>query len=129
MNLDNFRNVFRGGTRQNRFEISGNLFVNGSELSMSELAPSNGGNLLVKAAQLPPSTLGIIPVPFRGRIAKVVGDRQYLECPIVIYDTVETVYRQFQAWSESANLHFENTQRSLGTIQNWFVDRMESQAP
>ena len=130
MNLDNFRNVFRGGTRQNRFEISGNLFVNGRELSMSELAPSNGGNLLVKAGQLPPSTLGIIPVPFRGRIAKVVGDRQYLEWPIVIYDTVDTVYRQFQAWSESANLHFENTQPeswtdTTGSLTEWRVKHLD----
>ena len=96
MNLDNFRNVFRGGTRQNRFRVSGDLRGPGGQNgdhSMTDLVGPNS-NLLVKAAQFPAATLGIIPVPFRGRIAKVVGDRQYMEWPIVVYDTTQDVYRK-----------------------------------
>jgi hypothetical protein len=127
MNLDRFRSTFKGGTRQNRFEISGQLFVNGRKKNISDL--QTDGQLLVKAGQIPPSTLGIIPVPFRGRIAKMVGDRQYLEWPIVIYDTTEAIYRNFQAWSESANGHASNLQPDswtddAGSLTEWTVKHL-----
>lgn len=141
MNLDNFRNVFRGGTRQNRFRVSGDLRGTVSDsvslageasqdVSMTSLAGPNS-NLLVKAAQFPAATLGIIPVPFRGRIAKVVGDRQYMEWPIVVYDTTDDVYRKFQAWSEEANRHKENNQPeswddTKDVLTNWTVEHLSS---
>ena len=134
MNLDQFRTALKGGTRQNRFSISGQIFDRGTLRNMSDFAGGNG-NLLVKAGQIPPSTLGIIPVPFRGRIAKMVGDRQYLEWPIVIYDTTEAIYRAFQGWSESANDHFSNTQNEAWTdapgpsLTRWKVDHLDLTFP
>jgi hypothetical protein len=129
MNIDNFRKVFKGGTRQNRFRIDGDLFVAGTERKFSQLTAD--GQLLAKATQVPPSTIGIIPVPFRGRIAKVPGDRQYLEWPIVIYDTDSDIYRLFQAWSESLNQHSSNTRTSgFGDtketgLTTWSVDHLD----
>ena len=132
MNLDNFRSVFRGGTRQNRFRVTGDLRGPGGEngdVSMTDLVGANS-NLLVKAAQFPAATLGIIPVPFRGRIAKVVGDRQYMEWPIVVYDTTDDVYRKFQAWSEEANRHRENNQGDWNddkeVLTNWTIEHLSS---
>jgi len=132
MNLDNFRSVFRGGTRQNRFRVTGDLRGPGGEngdVSMTDLVGANS-NLLVKAAQFPAATLGIIPVPFRGRIAKVVGDRQYMEWPIVVYDTTDDVYRKFQAWSEEANRHKENNQGDWNddkeVLTNWTIEHLSS---
>lgn len=132
MNLDNFRSVFRGGTRQNRFRVTGDLRGPGGadgDVSMTDLVGANS-NLLVKAAQFPAATLGIIPVPFRGRIAKVVGDRQYMEWPIVVYDTTDDVYRKFQAWSEEANRHRENNQGDWNddkeVLTNWTIEHLSS---
>ena len=129
MNLDNFRSVFRGGTRQNRFRVTGDLRNNDEDQSMTDLIGANS-NLLVKAAQFPAATLGIIPVPFRGRIAKVVGDRQYMEWPIVVYDTTDDVYRKFQAWSEEANRHKENNQGNWddtkNVLTNWTIEHLSS---
>tara|TARA_Y100000114_G_scaffold80304_1_gene73947 strand:- start:678 stop:1286 length:609 start_codon:yes stop_codon:yes gene_type:complete len=134
MNLDNFRSVFRGGTRQNRFRVTGDLRGPDGEgqngdVSMTTLVGPNS-NLLVKAAQFPAATLGIIPVPFRGRIAKVVGDRQYMEWPIVVYDTTDDVYRKFQAWSEEANRHKENNQGDWNddkeVLTNWTIEHLSS---
>ena len=133
MNLDNFRSVFRGGTRQNRFRVTGDLRGPGGagadDVSMTDLVGPNS-NLLVKAAQFPAATLGIIPVPFRGRIAKVVGDRQYMEWPIVVYDTTDDVYRKFQAWSEEANRHRENNQGDWNdtkdVLTNWTIEHLSS---
>ena len=129
MNIDNFRNVFKGGTRQNRFRVSGNLFTPaGADLDLNAIVSS--GNLLVKATQVPPSTIGIIPVPFRGRIAKVPGDRQYLEWPIVIYDTNEAMYTRFQEWSIALNDHASNVRGSgFGDtqetgLQTWSVEHL-----
>ena len=134
MNLDNFRSVFRGGTRQNRFRVTGDLRGPAGEgengdVSMTDLVGPNS-NLLIKAAQFPAATLGIIPVPFRGRIAKVVGDRQYMEWPIVVYDTTDEVYRKFQAWSEEANRHKENNQGNWDdtktVLTNWTIEHLSS---
>ena len=129
MNLDNFRSVFRGGTRQNRFRVTGDLRNNDEDQSMTDLVGANS-NLLVKAGQFPAATLGIIPVPFRGRIAKVVGDRQYMEWPIVVYDTTDDVYRKFQAWSEEANRHKENNQGNCddtkNVLTNWTIEHLSS---
>ena len=33
------------------------------------------GSYLIKAAQIPASTVGVIEVPFRGRMLKIAGDR------------------------------------------------------
>jgi hypothetical protein len=132
MNLDNFRSAFRGGTRQNRFRVSGDIFTEaGGESDMKQITGSPNGNLLIKAAQFPPSTLGIIPVPFRGRIAKVVGDRQYMEWPIVIYDTTDATYRRFQEWSEAANRHVSNNQPFVwddtkNVLTKWTVEHLSS---
>jgi len=129
MNLDNFRSVFRGGTRQNRFRVTGDLRNNDEDQSMTDLVGANS-NLLVKAGQFPAATLGIIPVPFRGRIAKVVGDRQYMEWPIVVYDTTDDVYRKFQLWSEEANRHKENNQGNWddtkNVLTNWTIEHLSS---
>jgi len=131
MNLDNFRSAFRGGTRQNRFRVSGDIFTEaGGESDMKQITGSPNGNLLIKAAQFPPSTLGIIPVPFRGRIAKIPGDRQYLEWPIVIYDTNESMYTRFQEWSVALNDHASNLRQSgFGDtqetgLQTWSVEHL-----
>ena len=123
--IDDFRNSFKGGTRQNRFSVTGNI---GAAVKR---ALTGTESLLVKAAQFPPSTVGIIPVPFRGRIAKIPGDRQYLEWPISILDDASGgLYKAFQDWSSLINSHFGNTQSpdwddTAGTLAEWQVTHLD----
>ena len=67
-----------GGTRPNLFEVQVN-FPDGVNLGIQ----GDGGGefdgdrfrFLCKAAQLPASNVGVLEVPFRGRVMKVSGDR------------------------------------------------------
>ncbi|MAH43539.1 hypothetical protein CL614_07540, partial [archaeon] len=70
-NIANFRSNFQGGTRPNRFLVEGIIGDTGFGI-----APFN---FLVKATSLPASTIGVIPVPYRGRVLKIPGDRMFAE--------------------------------------------------
>ena len=99
MAISEFKNNFDGGTRPNRFVVSGSLGTDGD-------IPNH---FMVKAASMPAQTLGIIPVPFRGRIAKVPGDRAYAEWTMTVLDEVtHDIRRKFEVWHEKFNAHRDN---------------------
>ena len=86
----------------------------------------------MKAAQFPPATLGIIPVPFRGRIAKVPGDRQYLEWQIIVLDDAQgSIYKRFQEWNMLINDPAENfqdtnwTDTAGGGLTDWAIQHFD----
>ena len=75
-NISDFAGKFlKGGIRPSLFAVQGNFPFFGQDAS----AP-----LLIKAAQLPASTLGTIEVPYRGRKIKVPGDRTFAEWQITV---------------------------------------------
>ena len=106
-NISAFTGKFvNGGVRPNLFEVQGNIGPFGQDPS----AP-----FLIKAAQLPASTVGVIEVPYRGRKIKVPGDRTFAEWTITILSDGEFKLRdQFEAWSQVINAHEGNT-----TVQNY----------
>jgi hypothetical protein len=125
--INDFREKFQGGTRQNRFSVYGAF-----PSFMTEGGPLQDERLLVKAAQFPPATLGIIPVPFRGRIAKVPGDRQYLEWQIIVLDDAQgSIYKRFQEWNILINDPAENTQdtnwtdTANGGLTDWAIQHFD----
>ena len=129
MGVDNFKKNFDGGTRPNRFVVTGEIGGDGST------TPIN--NLYVKAASMPSSTMGIIQVPFRGRVIKLPGDRAYPEWTITLLDETSDDFRtKFEAWNEAFNSHAENisgdqaggldlTDTNLFT--NWTVAQLDMQ--
>lgn len=101
MGVDNFRANFDGGTRPNRFVVTGQ--IGGTQAQAVN-------NLYVKAASMPSSTMGIIQVPFRGRVIKLPGDRAYPEWTFTMLDETTDKFREsFEAWNETFNRHLENT--------------------
>lgn len=98
-----------GGSRPNLFECE----ITFPELGGIEaLTDSDKLDLrfLIKAAQLPGSTIGSIPVPFRGRTLKIAGDRTYDPWTItVINDTKFNLRNLFEQWSNAMNRHDDNT--------------------
>lgn len=110
--ISSFISGFRGGTRKNRFKVSGTFPGGSSDTKL---------NFHVLSASLPNSTLGIVNFPYRGRLIPYVGDRSYEPWDILILDDRGTngLYKSFQAWSEKINSQANNI-HSMGNTDNWF---------
>lgn len=121
-NIAEFRDNFFGGTRPNRFRVEAD--IPGSHLE---------NPFLIKAATLPPSTLGIITVPYRGRVLKIPGDRLFAEWTVSILDDGdegEDIRGKIVSWGNNINKHVENITEDPNvseTVGQWKV-HMLSQA-
>jgi len=123
--IQTFKKGFDGGTRPNRFVVNGEIGGDSGE---------NMPNLLVKAASMPAQTLGTIQVPFRGRVAKLPGDRIYPEWTFTALDTntngessnSKNWRRLFEEWHAGLNQHKENTALEAETLsglhEKWFKE-------
>ena len=61
---------------------------------------------LCKAAQLPGSAVGVIPVPYRGRVLKVAGDRTFENWTVTfINDENFAIRNAFETWMNLMNQH------------------------
>lgn len=102
--INDFRSkLVGGGARPNLFEC---------ELSFPEglgITIDDDFRFMVKAAQIPGSTISTIPVPFRGRTLKVAGDRTFDPWTItVINDTNYKIRNAFEKWMNFMNRHDDN---------------------
>jgi hypothetical protein len=100
--ISTFINQFQGGTRPNRFRITGTAPAGVGDLFGPE-------GIYCMASSLPESNVGIIPIPFRGRIYKFPGDRSYNEWTVTILDDNGTqLWGTWHRWSEKFNSHVDN---------------------
>jgi len=125
--LNNFKTVFKGGTRANRFIVD-SAFPAGVPVP-SGLNPLQKGRISIASASLPKSDVGVIGVPYRGRMAYYAGDRQYSVWPIKIYDDNDKLlWLMFQRWKEALDGHLthnvQNNDFAYRTLKkNWFVNQ------
>lgn len=64
---------------------------------------------MIKAAAIPESTTGVIPVPYFGRIIKYGGDRVFSTWQVnIINDEDFAVRNAMEAWSNAINSHITN---------------------
>ena len=92
-----------GGARSNLFEVSIEYPTNMGLDTSSDGAKATG-EFLIKAAEIPASNLGNIPVPFRGRVLPVAGDRTFDPWTVtVINDEFFTVRDSIEKWSKFIN--------------------------
>ena len=110
-NITDFRSrMTGGGARSNLFEVE-ITFPDG--LDISESLVSDKIPFLVKAAEIPASNLGNIPVPYRGRVLPIAGDRTFDPWTVtVINDTDFSIRDAMEKWSNSIN----DIQTAQGTI-------------
>ena len=105
--LTDFRaRMVGGGTRSNLFECEINFpnLVLDSSITGDADVMSRKTRFLIKAANLPASTLGVIDVPFRGRNLKIAGDRTFDPWTItVINDTDFSIRNAFERWMNLIN--------------------------
>jgi hypothetical protein len=107
MNVDRFKQNFDGASRPNRFAVLGEIGAGGGNIN----------NIVVRAASMPSVTVGMIRVPFRGRIVKIPGDRTYEEWTFTVYDGFKAGVEfrdKFLKWNTQLNDHELNT--PIGTF-------------
>ena len=67
------------------------------------------GKFTVRAANLPSSQIGVIEVPFRGRVLNIAGDRTFEPWTITIMNDSKFVLRSaFELWASSIQAYNEN---------------------
>lgn len=103
-NITDFISNFRGGARPNRFRVT---FTYPAAVG----SPNVRDSIVIKAAQLPESTTGVIQVPYMGRQIPVPGDRTFQDWNItVVNDTTFSHRNLFERWSNLINGHESNLQ-------------------
>ena len=86
-----------GGVRSNLFEVEiPNIPGGGADVS-DEI------RFLVKAANIPESNIGNIPVPFRGRVLPIAGDRTFAPWTVTIINDDFQIRDTMEKWSSFIN--------------------------
>ena len=99
--ITDFRDrLIGGGARPNMFEVNIDL---PDQLSKDKNRDENM-RFLIKAAEIPAANIGNIPVPFRGRVLPVAGDRTFEPWTVtIINDASFDLRRVFEEWSNLIN--------------------------
>lgn len=131
--ISEFITNFNGGTRLNRFKVTGTLGPKSGNNSGIAKLDDKQGSFHIRAASLPSSQIGAIPINYRGRSVFYPGDRTYLPWNITILDenakgskTGVGLYKAFHAWHNSINNHKLNTtieQSKNSPLNNFATDR------
>lgn len=134
MDIQSFKNALTSPARPNLFRVRANFPNAGTSVLGTALGAAGGavggdvgdllaagGNVLggggparqmeflCKGAQLPPSTLGTIEVPYRGRVLKYPGDRTFTELNLTILaDNDFLIRNSFESWMDLINSHEQN---------------------
>ncbi len=110
--LDDFKaNVASDFARPNLFQVD-LAFPSGiiNNAGLVEL-----GKFTVRAANLPASQIGVIEVPFRGRVLKIAGDRTFEPWTITVQNDSKFVLRSaFELWASSVQAYNENFTSAAG---------------
>ena len=114
--ITNFRNrLVGGGARPNFFEVNITL-----PESVSKLADVDTDmRFMIKAAEIPAANIGNIPIPFRGRVLPVAGDRTFDPWTVtIINDTSFNIRDAMEQWSNAINdLQFDGGETSPAAYQ------------
>ena len=102
-----------GGARSNLFEVEieypsfggeGAAAETSADASTDGTGPKEVGKFLIKAAEIPAANIGNIPVPFRGRVLPVAGDRTFDPWTVTIINDTNFVIRDaMERWSNLIN--------------------------
>ena len=99
--ITNFRDrLVGGGARPNMFEV--NITLPEQVQGLGDI--NQDMRFLVKAAEIPAANIGNIPVPFRGRVLPVAGDRTFDPWTVtVINDAQFNIRDAMEQWSNLIN--------------------------
>jgi len=114
--IDDFKaNVRSDFARPNLFQVDLAFPAGISDIS-DPTSLVRKGKFTVRAANLPSSNIGVIEVPFRGRVLKIAGDRTFEPWTITIQNDSEFGLRSaFETWAAAIQAYNENF-TSAGTL-------------
>jgi len=101
-------------------EIRSQLSLGGARNSLFQVTiqnPANGAAdikipFMVRAAQIPASTLGLIEVPYFGRKIKMAGDRTFADWTVTVINDEDFLIRNaLEQWSNQIQSHQGNVRR------------------
>ena len=103
-NIQTFRDKLKGGgTRPNLFEVK----IAVPPMLKDDVVDQDIMTFMVKAAEVPAANIGNIPVPFRGRVLPVAGDRTFDPWTVTVINDLEgsakNVRNFMEVWSNSIN--------------------------
>ena len=91
-----------GGARPNLFEAT--LYFPQDMVSFWPNTEQEDFQFFCKATSMPASSIGVVDVPFRGRILKVAGDRTFEPWTVTVINEENFAIREaFENWSNRIN--------------------------
>ena len=120
-NVAEFRaNMVGDGARPNLFQVSMPFPL----FAVESVGAGQTLTFMAKAAQLPGSTLGTVPVFYFGRELKFVGNRSFADWTLtIINDENFKVRRAFESWMNGINAHAGNIRNPSATApSNYSTD-------
>lgn len=127
--ISNFLANFQGGGyRPNRYEV----ILTFPQGVPDALAAGNKITFTCKAASIPGSTMGVVDVPYMGRMAKVAGDKTWDDWNVSIFLDTDFISRGvFERWhdlilgfdSNVASQGFSNPTNYFASGQVFALDR------
>jgi hypothetical protein len=105
-NVAEFRaNMIGDGARPNLFQVT----LTFPSIAANGTAAGQKATFLAKAAQLPGSTIGQVPVYYFGRELKFAGNRTFADWTLqIINDEDFTIRNSIESWMNSINSHSSN---------------------
>ena len=98
--ITNFRDrLVGGGARPNMFEV--NITLPTGVQGQSDF--DQDIRFMIKAAEIPAANIGNIPVPFRGRVLPIAGDRTFAPWTVTIINDDFKVRDKMERWSNFIN--------------------------
>jgi hypothetical protein len=125
-NVADFRaNMIGDGARPNLFEVT----LTFPSIASNGTAAGQKATFMAKAAQLPGSTIGQVPVYYFGRELKFAGNRTFADWTLqIINDEDFSIRNSIESWMNSINSHAGNLRSSAAmTPSSYTVDASVTQ--
>lgn len=124
--IRDFKNAFNGGTRANRFQVSGLWPVGVVKPTVDDL------KVKIFASSLPRVEVGTIAIPYRGRAYYLPGDRQYSVWSVDVFDDSgdNSIWRAFNTWKNQLDSHvthkvYQNNFSYDKLQKNWIIRQLD----
>jgi hypothetical protein len=107
--ITSFITAFKGGTRLNRFKVTGGIGANRTA--------DDTGAFHIRSATIPEAQVGAIAINHRGRTVAYPGDRAYEPWQITILDDTgdNNLHKLFHDWHNFINAHETNKTQTTPT--------------
>jgi len=112
-NVAEFRaNMIGDGARPNLFQVT----LTFPAIAANGQAAGQKATFMAKAAQLPGSTIGQVPVYYFGRELKFAGNRTFADWSLqIINDEDFTIRNSIESWMNSINSHANNVRNAAAS--------------